>query len=1078
MTGPLDAVVAGLADLWARRPPAERSAFREQLTRTSSQDAPPADAASRVRTRAALSGVVAPWDLVAGLELGPGVADQLLSYLLAEFDRLSTSDGWRWTLRSGPRTAVLSTLVTAAGDVVAALADAAQVPTDSAGMALRDVAARVTAGSVPTLPGETNVWLQALTWAAPLGGLAGDLAEARRLAGLQAVRANYRGLLRDGFVGRAAELRTLEVFATEPAEPGPDLPVLSVTGIGGAGKSTLLGAFVEPNLRRAEAGDGDGPITIVIDFDRVLYRAGAELELSFEFTRQLGHAVPAASADFAVLRRQTRAERIETGDDTALGGSAAESGLRGSFGFDIEAATLVRLHDLDRRPVVVVLDTFEEWQRDRLSWEDWSWHGPEQRIVEWLQGLRDMMGIGALRVIFSGRRTFDLGEGPWPGVQLRETVELGDLPGADARALLRALKVPVSARSALVRAAGRNPLTLRVAAQFYARLASEESTAFLAAEPELRTNLDEDLRRAVLYDRFLAHIRPEVRRVAHPGLVLRRVSPQLIRGVLADVCQLGPLDDRSARALLDALGDEVWLVSREPDGQLRHIPDVRRAMLRMMTADPAHAADVQRIHRLAAEWYRDHPDGIRTGPASVERFYHLMMVDPAGQAVSERFEPGEVEGDDDPWLAELSHALGSAVEELPDAAAAQVRVLRGETVPDADAILLPDGVWSAWVDRRGAALLQRGEAGRAVDLYLQRRRSGAAAEAGWLAQAFCDLGRWGEYWAGVQPAHGLGLWDPTRVVMRRSDRYAIANALFSGERSHLVTCATYVQYMHAYHSDPPTAEVRRFFGILLNIADDSQPTMYGHEPSTTAPIDLYPVDRLRRALVWASDDRSLHRTNASFFELDRPAELFRPDPAWVRAFAALTGADNPRIQDLCDELETLRDEARAGRADVRVDQLLGEWATRFGRIVGSTRVGLNGPDLAYRGEHLWVLRGDNPELRPVVRLALGLAIGSRPDELVAVVDAAADILPLTPADLLPRRLRTSTGSKTIDDTVVRLVEYADRSGKLPELLDIVATRVLPGRTELLDRVQSALRYWNTLNLVVLDDLHRRLSGGP
>src|SRR5205814_728887 len=115
---------------------------------------------------------------------------------------------------------------------------------------------------------------------------------------------------------------------------------------------------------------------------------------------------------------------------------------------------------------------------------------------------------------------------------------------------------------------------------------------------------DAELRNAVLYDRFLDHIRDtDVRSLAHPGLVLRRVTPSLVMNVLAPNCQFEGMDTALAARLVDRLADEVWLVKTTPDG-LWHHPRVRRAMLHMMTADPEHEEAVKAIHHAAADWYR------------------------------------------------------------------------------------------------------------------------------------------------------------------------------------------------------------------------------------------------------------------------------------------------------------------------------------------------------------------------------------------------------------------------------------------------------------------------------------------
>ncbi|MDT0353703.1 hypothetical protein [Pseudonocardia charpentierae] len=67
------------------------------------------------------------------------------------------------------------------------------------------------------------------------------------------------------------------------------------------------------------------------------------------------------------------------------------------------------------------------------------------------------------RAVLSGRRAPT--DDPYLALRLGRGIELGGLPEDGAVALLRVLDVPAAAAPALIRAAGRNPLGLRVAAR-------------------------------------------------------------------------------------------------------------------------------------------------------------------------------------------------------------------------------------------------------------------------------------------------------------------------------------------------------------------------------------------------------------------------------------------------------------------------------------------------------------------------------------------------------------------------------------------------------------------------------------
>jgi hypothetical protein len=260
------------------------------------------------------------------------------------------------------------------------------------------------------------------------------------------------------------------------------VPLLSVTGIGGSGKSTVLGSFIRPYLDQMTLGDPDALAVVVIDFDRVLFRPDAKLELSFEVTRQLGYAAPVAAADFSALRYQAQTEQRQSAPSALQSVTRAEKAIREARGFETEAGVLVRMHELQHRPVLLVLDTFEEWQRERsdLIVPGSTQSDPEARVLSWISRIRHEMGLGGLRVIVSGRAELTAADAG-------RTLHVGDLQAQAARALLRAVGVRPGDTTALAELVGRNPLTLHVAARFYRGLPEAARREFLGpAVDELR----------------------------------------------------------------------------------------------------------------------------------------------------------------------------------------------------------------------------------------------------------------------------------------------------------------------------------------------------------------------------------------------------------------------------------------------------------------------------------------------------------------------------------------------------------------------------------------------------------------
>jgi hypothetical protein len=1087
-----------LARTWARRSAGERSAFIDALAATTSTPATPRrEVLLAVGERAALSGAVAPRDLVRDLE-GEEAA-YTLDMLAPEFDRTLAGDGWTWTLRTGPRQETLVRLV-ASGAVSTALDDVADLPTDAAGIALRELVAghvtpsalfanAISRGSAPA------TLVQALTWAAPLGGFAGDLAEARRRAHLAELGDSYGVLMRHGVFGREEELLKLQAFAETPVDQSKPVPLLPVVGIGGTGKSTLLAFFVQPYLDRLAAGDPTAPAVVVIDFDRVLFRVNAEVELSLELTRQLGCAAPVASADFSVLRYQTAEQRRYTGTELSVGSDYVETQSRDTSDFEYQASLLIQMHELQDRPVLLVLDTFEEWQRDRPDpgAERASWNDPEQRILAWIARLRSTMGLRGLRVVVSGRAEVTT----TVAVEARQPLLLSDLHRPAALAVLGAHNITGPPAESLVDIAGSNPLTLRVAARFYLRLEPAERQRFLAGEADAALGLDAEMRRAVLYDRFLSHIDDcRVQRLAHPGLVLRRVTASLVRHVLAGLCGLGEIDANTAIALTEKLADEIWLVRRTPDG-LRHQPDVRRAMLRMMSEDPEHAETARRIHEAAIRWYESGRDReLSTEAAEVESFYHRLMMEPGDKPVLGGQWEASPEGEEPNrrW-AGLALALGGAVAELPAGVAAQVRVLSGEDLPDNEGQLLPDAAWNRWIARRGAALMAEDSGALALDLLAARMSQRAVTEEpAWLAQACSDTARWDDYWEIARRAdHGASI--PARDE-QRSGRYAMLNALFSRDPDDIAQYDDHLtSYLDSYEisaASPGPALERLFFDLLCTLGVF---TSRRYDPAGMAAplagellglritsvrerseIDLYPVDQVRRALTWIGSPRT-----SRAFSLVQLAGLFRPDPRWVAAFSQLVGDEPHQLEPYLDRLTTAASTARQAsgrpsadlaRPDVtalRTHELLGEWASRFARA-WSDRVELQPGKLRDRTELIYVLRGDNPEMRPAIRLALAEAVPDD-DGLRLLARIAQEILPIPATDLHPDVVpqRTSPDARKI---LVQLVEYVDRSGVMPEFLTNLLTE--RPQSKLLRRVTEAFATWDDAHKQMLSALAARL----
>lgn len=441
------------------------------------------------------------------------------------------------------------------------------------------------------------------------------------MAGYKRLLAPLEILARDGvFRGRRRELEQLKSYAggIDPGSANEPLhlegglwveperrPALSIAGIGGAGKSSLAVRFILEHAHVDFVGETERIPFGYLDFARASLDVGDPVGLSLELLRQLDLQFPALelSGRFSALIRSWR--------------SPGADGSRQEASQDVVQARIV-LADMLRilanrlgpRPYVVVLDTFEEVQ----------YRGEERAFPLWgvLSDLQDQYPL--LRVIVAGRAPVDsLRLASKPPLQM----ELGDLDDEAADAFLAAQGIADErVRQELIATFGRLPLTLKLISSLADRTAGGAAALTGPRHGFSLVSASDEVVQAELYGRFLDHIADErVRRLAHPGLTLRRINPDLILNVLNQPCALLIDTIEEANALFEELRRESSLVSVDSDdGDLVHRPDLRRVMLKMvLNGAPVMAAE---IHRRAAAWY-----GLRHGIRDrAEYCYHRLHL--------------------------------------------------------------------------------------------------------------------------------------------------------------------------------------------------------------------------------------------------------------------------------------------------------------------------------------------------------------------------------------------------------------------------------------------------------------------
>ena len=614
--------------------------------------------------------------------------------------------GLRWQLRDGPRKRALQRLGTRQALQLALVANEPR-PND----ALQQIFERTINQEPLPLEEQNleqlTATLRVVGW---LDGVVGPLPEATEVQEAYTwaeLLEPFRYLVGDHFRGRQAELDTLRTFVMRPngvsagattsmrtgsmrtgttrlydpsKRPGADSNMLLVHGPGGMGKSTLLSKFLLDIIGGAHSNgrSNDRAVEtpfVYIDFDRPSILPEEPLTLLSEAVRQFGVQFPALRVEAHALRNQWR-DLLATSQEPsnlAFTKGGSRSNATRAIGTAYEQRTVAQTIQ-NRAPyldqfiafwqsmqaqlqqkgvaeirLVLVLDTFEEVQY--LS-QDFV-----EELLTFAYTLVDQ--IPELRVIVSGRAPVE--DRPATGTRsfshsftqrpMQELI-LGELDHDAAIGFLAAHGIgdeQIAQRT--FEQVGGNPLSLRLAIDLLSRGASRGESGGVSDLEDARTatlQIDQGLIQGQLYTRILNHIHSDdVRQLAHPGLVLRRVTPELIKEVLAETCHVAVPTIERARELFNAMMNEVALVRIESDGSLHHRPDVRRIMLKSLQRD--EPLRVYEIHKKAVEFY-----AALDGPMNrAEEIYHRLLRGSRFTTIDGR------------WLEGVEPFLRNAIEDLP-----------------------------------------------------------------------------------------------------------------------------------------------------------------------------------------------------------------------------------------------------------------------------------------------------------------------------------------------------------------------------------------------------------------------------
>ena len=560
--------------------------------------------------------------------LGGGEPDfsQVTAMLVRHAEPIKAGpDRGRWRLRDDVRRGVLRTLGSREQIQAALAANVTERSDDSTQRALTEL---VSGKTPPSLDGRSFEdllgWERAVEWlgATRITGLPSRVDILERIERHKLFTNMTRLVV--GFEGRVDDLRTLRSYVDHlPSESVLEAlgrfagrirdafrgrPPLVIHGPGGAGKSTLISKFI---LDHAGHGRAKPMAFVLLDFDRRSLDPAKPDALLTEVAQQVRTQFPDLAEDSEHLISATGAALAaeDVSDYSKSDFDASATARRGLV------ELLNRIASRDNQNILFVLDTFEIVQR----------RGPTA-VYTLLRFVAELLvEVPRLRVVIVGRGVLRKQDFPfaddvpeWTPMPLR-----GFDPVA-GRAYLRArLKtsdvgaVSDAQLDRLVQQVNGNPLGLRLAAQVFARegLAGVEEAI---GRQRLSAAVEEERVQGLLHARIVEHLEDEdLKKLADPGLIVRRLSVGVVRDVLAKPCGI-TFEKTTPEVLFDALRKEVSLVEELDEKTLRHRPDVR---LIMLPSQRRRLSDIaRRIDDAAVSYWERFP-----GPAErAEELYHRM----------------------------------------------------------------------------------------------------------------------------------------------------------------------------------------------------------------------------------------------------------------------------------------------------------------------------------------------------------------------------------------------------------------------------------------------------------------------
>ena len=568
----------------------------------------------------------------------------------------------------------------------------------------------------------------ALEWAGPAAPSYAYLDRLRAMLNRLDDRLRTDTILAHGFQGRDEQRKVLSDWVAAAVQR-PPVQALFVTGLPGIGKSALLEIAVSE-----AAAAGHPQLVVRLDFDRPVLDVLDQVGLTLETARQISAQLP----DEASTLRELRLEASGSPEDDLKG--------RGRETIPANlASALGRIMASSGRTVVMVLDTCEVL-RGRGETHP-------RRLFEWLDKLV-ALGLAPMAVIAAGRGdALDS-----VSDRIGKRLDLDGLTSEAADRFLARTGVPETARPQVQAFAKGNPLLLMLAGA-----AATQPGAATLSKRGSKTRSD-DLAAAHLYRFLLSRIPdPDLRKVADPGLLVRRINFEVIQDVLAPKLGLKRIGDKRAKRLVEQLEEQNWLIERDPSaaGWLRQKPAMRAEMVPLFYASkPGRCAT---IDRAAAAWFER-----RSEPwLAVEAPYHRLQLTRRGAAMP------PIERD---VAVRFDEAMLS---ELPEQARDQVRQARGQRSAVGRGTSRQTAS-AGPIDPRSVKDLQfvieRGDWAEAADLHARIFETATiepASEAGNAVRTFLwRVGRWQHARKSLQDLDAASPGDNDLTILRPSDAMA------------------------------------------------------------------------------------------------------------------------------------------------------------------------------------------------------------------------------------------------------------------------------------------------------------------